>query len=106
MSNKWETLLRFHPFKSLGKKQTKQTWNWKEGDRIMVEFEDLLFQPAYAKKLGHPGTNPVKAHKPGTITKIFKGTAYVVLDTGHNYRGWSRGWVKMERLIPNIERRY
>jgi hypothetical protein len=90
--------------------ETRITYDtWKEGDRVLVAFEEHIHQPGiskYQSNENHERTDFTTARtwKIGTIDMIGMRSevkmAYVLLDKP--YKGKSRGWVDYGRLQPYI----
>jgi hypothetical protein len=90
---------------------TKPTYNFKEGDRVLVCFEEYLNQPGISKFQDNTHSErtdftTAQAWKKGTIDMIGMNgetlMAHVILD-GH-YKKYTKGWVFFDRLQPYIER--
>ena len=85
------------------------TYNFKEGDRVMVKFEHDIVQPGISKYQSNERqarTDVTKAvtWRIGTLDVIgWHGEFamfHVLLDT--QYQGMDRGWVELNRLQPYI----
>ena len=88
---------------------TQPEYNWKEGDRVMVCFEEYLNQPGISRFQSNEITErtdftTARSWKIGTIDMIgMKGErlmAYVRLD--NRYKKYTKGWVELGRLQPYI----
>lgn len=84
-------------------------YNWKEGDRVMVCFEEYLHQPGISKFQSNEISErtdftTARSWKIGTIDMIAdnggREMAYVRLDS--RYKKYTKGWVELDRLQPYI----
>jgi hypothetical protein len=88
---------------------TQPTYNWKEGDRVLVAFEEYINQPGISKYQSNEHTErtdftTARAWKIGTIDMLGDNggrlMAYVRLDG--RYKKYTKGWVELDRLQPYI----
>ena len=88
---------------------TQPEYTFKEGDRVMVCFEEYLHQPGISKHQSNEISErtdftTAQSWKIGTIDMIgINGSrlmAYVRLDG--RYKKYTKGWVEMDRLQPYI----
>jgi hypothetical protein len=88
---------------------TQPTYKFKEGDRVMVCFEEYINQPGISKYQSNEHTartdfTTARSWKVGTITMLaLHGEiemAEVMLDS--RYKKYTRGFVAIDRLQPYI----
>jgi hypothetical protein len=89
---------------------TLPTYNFKEGDRVLVAFEESITQPGISRfqtkeLVERTDVTTARAWKIGTIDMIaLRGESkmyHVLLDKPYR-RKVQRGWVELDRLQPYI----